>query len=52
MPSNDALSDDYVAGLLAKDAKDRTIKYSSLGLGALLPKRLALADSRSESRPN
>lgn len=52
MPSNDTLSDDYVASLLAKDAKDRTIKYSSLGLGALLPKRSALATPRSESRPN
>ncbi|KAL8822496.1 MAG: hypothetical protein Q9191_006766 [Dirinaria sp. TL-2023a] len=39
MPSNDTLSDDYVASLLAKDAKDSTIKFSSYGLGALLPKR-------------
>ena len=39
MPSHDTLSDDYVASLLAKDAKDRTIKYSSYGLGGLLPKR-------------
>jgi len=51
MPSNDTLSDDYVASLLAKDAKDRTIKYSSLGLGALLPKRLALATPCPKPRP-
>lgn len=52
MPSNDTLSDDYIASLLAKDAKDRTIKYSSLGLGALLPKRSAPATPRPKSRPN
>ncbi|KAL8897795.1 MAG: hypothetical protein Q9192_002408 [Flavoplaca navasiana] len=39
MPSSEALTDDYVAQLLAKDAKDRTIKYSSFGLQAILPKR-------------
>lgn len=41
MPSNDTLSDDYVASVLAKNAKDRSIKYSAYGLGALLPKRSA-----------
>lgn len=39
MPSEDYMSDDYVANLLAKDAKDISIKYSALGLQALLPKR-------------
>lgn len=39
MPSSEALTDDYVAQLLAKDAKDRTIKYSSFELQAILPKR-------------
>ncbi|KAL8763853.1 MAG: hypothetical protein Q9184_000449 [Pyrenodesmia sp. 2 TL-2023] len=39
MPSSEALTDDYLAQLLAKDAKDRTIKYSSYGLQSLLPKR-------------
>ncbi|KAL8748506.1 MAG: hypothetical protein Q9199_008175, partial [Rusavskia elegans] len=39
MPSSEALTDDYVAQLLAKDAKDRTIKFSSYGLQAILPKR-------------
>ncbi|PBP24020.1 pre-mRNA-splicing factor 38B [Diplocarpon rosae] len=33
MASNE-LSDDYVAGLLARDAKESSIKYSSLGLEA------------------
>ena len=44
MPSDDKLSDDYVATLLAKDAKDRSIKYSSYGLGAFLPKRYVNSD--------
>ncbi|KAL8733645.1 MAG: hypothetical protein Q9166_002055 [cf. Caloplaca sp. 2 TL-2023] len=39
MPSSEALTDDYVAQLLAKDAKDRTINHSSYGLQAILPKR-------------
>ena len=43
MPLNEKFSDDYVASLLAKDAKDRSIKYSSYGLGALLPKRYAIS---------
>ncbi|KAL8688478.1 MAG: hypothetical protein Q9224_004873, partial [Gallowayella concinna] len=38
MPSSEALTDDYVAQLLARDAKDRSIKYSSYGLQAILPK--------------
>ncbi|KAI4152377.1 MAG: hypothetical protein L6R39_001829 [Caloplaca ligustica] len=36
---NEALTDEYLAQLLAKDAKDRTIKYSSYGLQSYLPKR-------------
>ncbi|MCJ1366077.1 hypothetical protein MMC16_005202 [Acarospora aff. strigata] len=39
MPAEDYMSDEYVAGLLKKDAKDSTIKYSALGLQALLPRR-------------
>ncbi|KAL8772003.1 MAG: hypothetical protein Q9209_002668 [Squamulea sp. 1 TL-2023] len=39
MPSSEALTDEYVAQLIAKDARDRTIKYSSYGLQAILPKR-------------
>ena len=38
-PDDTTLTDDYVAKLLAKDAKESTIKYSSLGLQAFLPKR-------------
>jgi hypothetical protein len=34
MSNDDILTDDYVAGLLAKDAKDSSIKYSSMGLDA------------------
>jgi hypothetical protein len=30
-------SDDYVAEMLAKDAKDSSIKYSALGVSAFLP---------------
>lgn len=42
MPAEDYMSDDYVAGLIKKDAKDSTIKYSALGLQALLPRRYIL----------
>lgn len=34
MANDEILTDDYVAELLAKDAKESTIKYSSLGLEA------------------
>ena len=40
MPTKDELSDDYVASLLAKDAKNRNAKYSTYGLQELLPRRL------------
>ncbi|KAL9024105.1 MAG: hypothetical protein Q9196_006757, partial [Gyalolechia fulgens] len=39
MPSSEALTDEYLAQLLAKDAEDRTSKYSSHGLQSFLPKR-------------
>ena len=39
MPPDDYMSDDFVANLVAKDAKESTIKYSALGLQALLPRR-------------
>ncbi len=32
-------SDEYVAGVLKKDAKNGSIKYSSLGIQAFLPTR-------------
>lgn len=34
MGNDDILTDDYVAGLLAKDASDCSIKYSAMGLEA------------------
>jgi hypothetical protein len=34
MPNDDILTDDYVAGLLAKDAKDCSLKYSAMGMEA------------------
>lgn len=34
MASQNVLTDDYVAGLLAKDAKESSIKYSTVGLEA------------------
>lgn len=34
MTTDDILTDDYVAGLLAKDAKESSIKYSAMGLDA------------------
>ncbi|KAL8798731.1 MAG: hypothetical protein Q9200_007709 [Gallowayella weberi] len=38
MSSSEALTDEFVAQILARDAKDRSIKYSSYGLQAILPK--------------
>lgn len=32
-------SDDYVAQLLAKDARDSSLKYSALGMQAYMPRR-------------
>ncbi len=37
--AKDIHSDDYVAKLLAEDAKNSSMKYSSMGLSALLPQR-------------
>ncbi|KAI9841294.1 MAG: hypothetical protein M1837_000780 [Sclerophora amabilis] len=39
MSTEDRVSDDYVAELLKKDAKDTNVKYSALGLQAFVPKR-------------
>jgi hypothetical protein len=41
MADNDILNDDYVAGLLAKDAKESPIKYSAMGLDEFKPSRYA-----------
>jgi hypothetical protein len=34
MANDDLLTDDYVAGVLARDAKESALKYSALGLEA------------------
>jgi hypothetical protein len=34
MPPDDILTDDYVAELLAEEAKDCSVKYSAMGLDA------------------
>ncbi|KAL9600632.1 MAG: hypothetical protein Q9219_003065 [cf. Caloplaca sp. 3 TL-2023] len=39
MPSSETLTDEYLAQLIAKDAKDRATKYSSYGLQSYLPIR-------------
>jgi len=39
MADSESLSDDYVASLLAKDAKESVIKYSAMGMEALLPSK-------------
>ncbi|KAI4105454.1 MAG: hypothetical protein L6R37_002717 [Teloschistes peruensis] len=39
MPSSEALTDEYLARLLAKDARDRTVRFTSHGLQMGLPKR-------------
>lgn len=39
MPASEHLSDDYVAQLLAKDAKISNAKYSAYGLQDVLPRR-------------
>jgi hypothetical protein len=38
MPEEE-LSDEYVANLLMEEAKAKSNEYSSIGLGAFLPKR-------------
>ncbi|KAI9778253.1 MAG: hypothetical protein M1839_008277 [Geoglossum umbratile] len=39
MPAEDVLSDSHVAELLKKDAADRSLRYSAMGLQAFFPKR-------------
>ncbi|KAL8807392.1 MAG: hypothetical protein Q9182_000731 [Xanthomendoza sp. 2 TL-2023] len=53
MSSSEALTDEFVAQLLARDAKDRSIKYSSYGLKAILPKRPSpLHNLKNSPRPS
>ena len=41
------LSDDFVASVMAQDARQSSLKYSALGMQALLPKRLHLETCRN-----
>jgi hypothetical protein len=42
MANDEILTDDYVAELLAKDAKESAIKYSSMGLDAFKQSKYVL----------
>ncbi|KAI9733345.1 MAG: hypothetical protein M1834_003429 [Cirrosporium novae-zelandiae] len=50
MPFEDLLDDDIVADMLKKDARDSSIRYSSLGLQAYLPKRPVNAAPKPNTR--
>ncbi|CAF9909107.1 hypothetical protein IMSHALPRED_007608 [Imshaugia aleurites] len=50
MPSSEHLSDDYVAQLLAKDAKTSNAKYSAYGLQDLLPRRSTFSAPKPNTR--
>lgn len=46
----DLSSDDYVAQVLAREARDNSLKYSTQGLEAYMPKRCVSSFFISESR--
>ncbi|KZF20471.1 hypothetical protein L228DRAFT_285173 [Xylona heveae TC161] len=48
MSADTPFSDDYVANLLKKDARDSSVRYSALGLQAFLPQR----PSSNAPKPN
>ncbi|KAI5846325.1 hypothetical protein DFP73DRAFT_385977 [Morchella snyderi] len=48
--NNEELSDDFVASLLSKEASEKNIKYSTLGLQAFLPKRSATNAPKPNTR--
>ncbi|KAH0607476.1 uncharacterized protein H6S33_002510 [Morchella sextelata] len=48
--NNEELSDDFVASLLSKEASEKNIKYSALGLQAFLPKRSATNAPKPNTR--
>ncbi|KAF4230929.1 hypothetical protein CNMCM8980_007863 [Aspergillus fumigatiaffinis] len=48
--TNDELSNDYVAEVLAKEARDSSVKYSAQGLGAYLPRRPTGAAPKPNTR--
>lgn len=43
MANDTALTDDYVASLLARDAKESSIKYSSMGLEAFAQSKYVIS---------
>ncbi|GFF27346.1 hypothetical protein IFM46972_02046 [Aspergillus udagawae] len=48
--TNDELSNDYVAQVLAQEARDSSMKYSAQGLGAYLPRRPTAAAPKPNTR--
>jgi hypothetical protein len=49
MANDEILTDDYVAELLAKDAKDSAIKYSSMGLDAFKQSKYVLPPQSTQN---
>ncbi|KAI0873292.1 hypothetical protein GGS24DRAFT_402791 [Hypoxylon argillaceum] len=49
-PSHEMLTDDYVAELLAKEASDCSLKYSSMGLDALTSKKRPATQPKPNTR--
>jgi hypothetical protein len=47
MANSETLTDDYLAELLAKDAKESAIKYSSMGLDAFKQSKYAPGISKN-----
>jgi hypothetical protein len=43
--AEDELTDDYIASLLKQDAKNSSLRYAQVGLGALLPKKYVINQS-------
>jgi hypothetical protein len=49
MANEEILTDDYIADLLAKDAKESNIKYSSMGLEAFKQSKYALPSQNMQN---
>jgi hypothetical protein len=47
MANSETLTDDYLAELLAKDAKESAIKYSSMGLDAFKQSKYVKGSSKN-----
>ncbi|KAG5990426.1 hypothetical protein E4U43_004293 [Claviceps pusilla] len=50
MSNNELLTDDYVAGLLAQDAKDCSLKYSAMGMEAFRDNKKPLSGLKPNTR--